>query len=152
VVHHRLFCFYFRFYFYNPRKKGKGVHMKKSLVALMCCALVAPLAAHAGCAKPRGAFDQVYCNSTQFSQADRDLNNEYNRLRKQLNGAQQAALKSGQLAWMKTRDVQCSYAHNDGYYIDLQCANNMTQARLSFLRARERECSSTGCVSSMLGQ
>lgn len=129
--------------------------MKKHRVTLACAlaALAVPFAAHAaGCAKPQGAFDQVYCNSTVFSQADRDLNNEYSHLRKQLNKAQQASLKSGQIAWLKQRNDQCSTAHDEGYYVDLQCAIDMTQARLSFLRARERECSSTGCVSSKLGQ
>ncbi|RQV64654.1 DUF1311 domain-containing protein [Burkholderia cenocepacia] len=127
---------------------------KKNLLA--SCALLAlavPFAAHAaGCGKPRGAFDQVYCTSTQFSQSDRDLNDEYGRLRKQLSGDQQAALKSGQLAWLKQRDTQCSETRGSSYLVDIQCANDMTQSRLSFLRERERECSSTGCVTSKLGE
>lgn len=64
--------------------------MKKNLLAASCAlfALAVPFAAHAaGCAKPRGAFDQVYCSSTQFSQLDRELNDQYGRLRKQLSGA-----------------------------------------------------------------
>ncbi|MGS0893892.1 lysozyme inhibitor LprI family protein [Burkholderia stagnalis] len=128
--------------------------MKKNLLASCALlALAAPFAAHAaGCAKPHSAFDQVYCTSTQFSQADRDLNDEYGRLRKQLSGDQQAALKTGQLAWLKQRDGQCSETRNNSYLVDLQCAVDMTQSRLSFLRERERECSSTGCVASKLGE
>ena len=93
-----------------------------------------------------------YCTSTQFSQSDRDLNDEYGRLRKQLSGDQQATLKAGQLAWLKQRDAQCSETRNNSYLVDIQCANDMTQSRLSFLRERERECSSTGCVTSKLGE
>jgi uncharacterized protein YecT (DUF1311 family) len=128
---------------------------KKNLLAASCAvfALAVPLAASAaGCAKPRGAFDEVYCSSTQFSQIDRDLNDEYGRLRKQLSGDQQATLKGTQLAWLKQRDDQCSETRDTGYFVNLQCAIDMTQARLSFLRERERECSSTGCVSSKLSQ
>ncbi|VBB14627.1 lysozyme inhibitor LprI family protein [Burkholderia stabilis] len=129
--------------------------MKKKNLLATCAlfALAVPFAAHAaGCGKPRSAFDQVYCTSTLFSQSDRDLNDEYGRLRKQLNGDQQAALKAGQLAWLKQRDAQCSETRNSSYLVDIQCANDMTQSRLSFLRERERECTSTGCVASKLGE
>lgn len=128
---------------------------KKTLVAscALFAALAIPFAAHAaGCSKPRSAFDQVYCSSTQFSQLDRELNDQYGRLRKQLSGDQQGTLKTGQLAWLKQRDDKCSYTRDDGYYVNLECAIDMTQSRLSFLRERDRECSSTGCVSSKLGQ
>ncbi len=126
--------------------------MKNLLASCALLALAVPFAAHAaGCAKPHSAFDQVYCSSTQFSQSDRDLNDEYGRLRKQLSSDQQATLKAGQLAWLKQRDAQCSETRNNGYLVDLQCATDMTQSRLSFLRERERECTSTGCVASKLG-
>ncbi|UTV56735.1 lysozyme inhibitor LprI family protein [Burkholderia arboris] len=129
--------------------------MKKKTLFASCAllALAVPFAAQAaGCGKPRSAFDQVYCTSTQFSQSDRDLNDEYGRLRKQLSGDQQATLKAGQLAWLKQRDARCSETRNNSYLVDIQCANDMTQSRLSFLRERERECSSTGCVASKLGE
>ncbi|VWD59749.1 lysozyme inhibitor LprI family protein [Burkholderia contaminans] len=127
--------------------------MKNLLASCALLALAVPFTAHAvGCGKPHSAFDQVYCSSTQFSQTDRDLNDEYGRLRKQLSSDQQATLKAGQLAWLKQRDAQCSETRNNGYLVDLQCATDMTQSRLSFLRERERECSSTGCVTSKLGE
>ncbi|VWC34030.1 hypothetical protein BLA23254_06524 [Burkholderia lata] len=126
--------------------------MKNLLATGALLVLAVPFTAHAaGCAKPHSAFDQVYCSSTQFSQTDRDLNDEYGRLRKQLSSDQQATLKAGQLAWLKQRDAQCSETRNNGYLVDLQCATDMTQSRLSFLRERERECTSTGCVTSKLG-
>ena len=125
--------------------------MKK--FAAVLCATMLPLAAHAaGCGKPRNAFDQVYCASTVFSQADRDLNAQYSRLRTHLNPTQQASLKSGQLQWLKQRDQQCSEEKDSGYFVNLDCAVNMTQQRLAFLQERERECNSTGCVDGKLGQ
>lgn len=125
--------------------------MKKFAVLLSVVML--PMAAHAaGCAKPRNAFDQVYCAGNVFSQADHDLNQKYSSLRTRLNPAQQAALKSGQLGWLKQRDEQCSEEKDNGYFVNLDCAVNMTQQRLAFLQERERECNSTGCVDDKLGQ
>lgn len=124
--------------------------MKKISIALMLFCLSA--GAHAaGCAKPRNAFDQVYCAGNLFSQIDRDLNQAYASLRKNLNPAQQETLKQGQLGWIKQRDELCSYEKPNGYYVNLSCAVEQTQSRLAFLKERERECTSTGCVTSKLG-
>lgn len=130
--------------------------MKKFAMLLGAAASAAallPLGAHAaGCASPRNAFDQVYCSGNLFSQTDHDLNQEYSRLRTHLNSSQQAALKSGQLAWIRQRDEQCSEQKANGYFVNLTCAVHLTQARLDFLKERERECNSTGCVDAKLGQ
>ena len=126
--------------------------MKKIALALTVAALL-PLGAHAaGCATPRNAFDQVYCAGNLFSQADRDLNQQYSRLRQRLNPTQQGSLKTGQLAWIKQRDDQCSEEKSNGYFVNLSCAVDLTQQRMAFLQERERECSSTGCVDAKLGQ
>jgi len=126
--------------------------MKKIIIFSMAALL--PFGAYTqGCEKPRNAFDQVYCLSAQFSQVDRDLNQQYSRLRQQLKAPQQAMLRNGQLAWIRQRDAQCSERRrsNRNYLIDLQCAVDMTQQRIAFLQKRERECSSTGCVNARLG-
>lgn len=99
----------------------------------------------AGCGTPRNAFDQVYCAANLFSQADRDLNASYSSLRGRLNAAQKDSLKQGQLAWIKTRDAECSEEKRTGYFVNVGCAVDKTQARLAFLKERERECLSTGC-------
>jgi uncharacterized protein YecT (DUF1311 family) len=126
--------------------------MKKFAILLGAAALL-PLGAHAaGCAAPRNAFDQVYCTGNLFSQADHELNQEYSRLRSHLNASQQAALKSGQIAWIKQRYQSCSEEKQSGYFVNLTCAVDTTQQRLAFLKERERECNSTGCVDAKLGQ
>ncbi|KAF1054692.1 MAG: hypothetical protein GAK43_00734 [Stenotrophomonas maltophilia] len=122
---------------------------KKTLLALGTGLLISGTAL-AACDKPRNAFDSVYCLSTEYSQADRDLNTEFSNLRKLLNDSQKAALKKSQVAWIKARDAACSYEKDDGYFVNLQCAVEKTQERLEFLRTRERECQSTGCVDSKL--
>lgn len=53
------------------------------------------------CGTPRNAFDSVYCRSGEFSQADRELNQQFGTLRKHLNDGQKALLKKSQIAWIK---------------------------------------------------
>ncbi|MBK5142467.1 DUF1311 domain-containing protein [Budviciaceae bacterium BWR-B9] len=122
--------------------------MRRILVALTV--MVSANALAAGCAAPRNAFDQVYCSSTEFSQLDRDLNQQYSRVVKLVSAEQKAILKKSQLNWIKQRDDNCSEEKSSGYFVNLTCANNMMNERIAFLKERERECSSTGCVSSKL--
>ena len=125
--------------------------MKRTLVCLALSVAVAPVFA-AGCGKPRNAFDQVYCAGNLFSQTDKDLNTTYSSLRQKLNASQKDALKQGQLAWIAKRDAECSEEKRNGYYVNLDCAIELTQSRLTFLKERERECNSTGCVTEELAK
>ncbi|HHJ1404535.1 TPA: lysozyme inhibitor LprI family protein [Pseudomonas aeruginosa] len=102
------------------------------------------------CGTPRNAFDSVYCRSGEFSQADRELNQQFGTLRKHLNDGQKALLKKSQIAWIKERDAACSESKDNGYFVNLDCATEKTRQRLDFLRERERECLSTGCVDAKL--
>lgn len=122
--------------------------MRKTVLSLsmLAAGLLSADLALAACEKPRNAFDSVYCLSTEYAQVDRELNNEFGTLRKMLNDGQKAALKKSQIAWIKDRDAQCSYERDGGYFVNLQCAVDKTNERLTVLRERERECQSTGCV------
>lgn len=124
--------------------------MKKISLTILLLSMTAGAYA-AGCATPKNAFDQVYCAGNLFAQVDHDLNVEYGILRKKLNPSGLVALKQGQLVWIKERNNQCSEEKSSGFFVNLDCANNMTQSRLAFLKERERECNSTGCVESKLG-
>ncbi|MCP1647607.1 MULTISPECIES: lysozyme inhibitor LprI family protein [Pseudomonas aeruginosa group] len=126
--------------------------MRKTVLSLsmLAAGLLSADLALAACEKPRNAFDSVYCLSTEYAQVDRELNNEFGTLRKMLNDGQKAALKKSQIAWIKDRDAQCSYERDGGYFVNLQCAVDKTNERLTVLRERERECQSTGCVDSKL--
>lgn len=124
--------------------------MKKSVVSVAL--LFVSLGAHAaGCAAPKNAFDQVYCAGNFFTQVDRDLNVAYTSLRARLAPAGKELLKQGQLSWIKARNNKCSKEDESGFFVNLTCANDMTADRLAFLKERERECTSTGCVESKLG-
>ncbi len=74
------------------------------------------------CGTPRNAFDSVYCRSGEFSQADRELNQQFGTLRKHLNDGQKALLKKSQIAWIKERDAACSESKDNGYFVNLDCA------------------------------
>ncbi|GAB7128207.1 lysozyme inhibitor LprI family protein [Silvimonas sp. JCM 19000] len=127
--------------------------IKKTLLTLAVATFALAAGAQAaGCAKPRNAFDQVYCAGNLFSQTDKTLNQAFGDLRKQLTAEQQATLKTSQLAWIKDRDAKCSREDSSGYFVNLDCAVTMTQERVDFLKERSRECSSTGCESSKLAQ
>jgi uncharacterized protein YecT (DUF1311 family) len=124
----------------------------KRLALFLALAAASSTAMAAGCGKPRNAFDQVYCAGNLFSQTDKDLNTAYSSLRGKLNAAQKDSLKQGQLAWIAKRDAECSKEESNGYYVNLDCAIELTQSRLSFLKERERECDSTGCQSDKLAK
>ena len=113
--------------------------MKKIKLALLTLALATSGAAFAkGCDTPKGAFDQVYCSGNAFNQADTALNKAYAKLRAQLSPAQKAELKSDQLAWISERNDECSYEKPSGYFVNLDCANRLTEERLDVLNARLR--------------
>lgn len=124
----------------------------KRITALLFLSLFGVSAYGGGCATPKTAFDQIYCAGNLFSQVDHELNTSYQSLRGRLNPAEKDLLKKGQLAWLKQRNDLCSKGDETGFYVNLSCANGMTSARLEFLKARERECASTGCMDAKLSQ
>jgi uncharacterized protein YecT (DUF1311 family) len=112
---------------------------------------VLPLASHAaGCAAPKGAFDNVYCTSTLYAQLDRDFNTQYKRLRGMISSAQKTDLRDAQRGWIEDRNRHCSRTENGSYFVNLDCAILMTEQRMEYLQNRERECQSTGCNSDAL--
>ena len=124
--------------------------MIRLLAALL---IVAPLAprANSACDTPQNDFDGLYCLNKIYQQADQDLNSAFGQLRPKLDTAGRASLKAGQLAWLRTRDSQCSKREGSAFYVNLQCATNTTIARTRFLQDRLRECVSSGCMNSHLG-
>jgi uncharacterized protein YecT (DUF1311 family) len=102
------------------------------------------------CEKPRNDFDGVYCLSKIYQQADQDLNSAYAKLRERLDPQGQDKLRTGQLAWLRSRDQECSRHEPEGFYVNLACATKVTIARSHFLEDRYRECLSTGCLDSRL--
>lgn len=111
---------------------------------------VALTGAKAACKSTNNPFDDVYCQIQVFHQADHQLNIDYGALYKTLNAAEQASLRQGEIAWIKDRNQQCVESQ-DGYdFVAMDCAVEMTNTRDDFIKARQRECASTGCVDSEL--
>jgi len=119
------------------------------LAALLCLFCV-PAFADNACDYPHDDFDGLYCLNKVFQQADHDLNTAYAQLRAKLDNPGRAALKSGQLSWMRNRNDSCSKHEGTAFYVNLKCATGTTIARTQVLQDRYRECISSGCRDSRL--
>ena len=124
--------------------------MRKALGFLVAAAIFGSAAAYADCDHPRNDFDDLYCLDKVYIQSDKDLNDEYGKLSKQLDANGKAALKHGQLAWIKARNDQCSMKDDHGFWVNLDCATQTTVSRAQLLQDRNRECVSAGCMPSKL--
>ncbi|MBV8246999.1 MAG: DUF1311 domain-containing protein [Comamonas sp.] len=125
--------------------------MKKLCLLL---SLLAPLAAlaNSNCDKPVNDFDGLYCLNKVYGEADKELNQKYGELASKLDVQGKAALKQGQLAWIRERNSQCSRRDDSGFLVNLDCATKKTVARVDFLQSRIRECKSSGCLNSKLAE
>lgn len=125
--------------------------MKKWILVLALCALPALSGARAaGCENTSTEFDSLYCTVQNFQQSDKDLNDTYKMLQSKLNSAGKGLLQTVQRQWIKDRD-KASAATLDGQVVFyMSTATQMTKDRTEFLKARIRECNSTGCVNSRL--
>jgi len=123
----------------------------KILLAAGIAALpAAPAFAASACSNPNTDFDQVYCYTKLFIQADADLNVAYKNLVAKLNADGRAALKQGELAWIKTRNGKCTETRSNDILVDLDCSVAQTVSRTNWLNDRLRECSASGCMNEKL--
>ena len=113
-------------------------------------AAVAAPARTASCDNPRTDFDTLYCERKVFMQADSDLNLVYNKLRARLNPNDKRTLLTSQRAWIRERDNECGATDDANIRVDIECAKTKTIARTNWLNDRLRECTSSGCRSSLL--
>jgi uncharacterized protein YecT (DUF1311 family) len=129
-------------------------YIRRSNVVLLAISMVSLISTQAvadsACDKPRNDFDGLYCLSKVYQQADIDLNSVFTRLRGKLDAAGKEALRTSQLAWLKTRDQGCSKHEDSGFYVNLACATQTTTNRTEFLQSRYRECISSGCMNSRI--
>lgn len=124
--------------------------MNKLITAALLFAMPAVAMANSNCDNPKNDFDDLYCLNKVYLQADKDLNASYGKLMKKLDGNGKALLKKGQLAWISSRNNECSYTDGRGFFVNLACATSTTIERLQFLDDRYRECVSSGCQNSKL--
>lgn len=124
--------------------------MKRTLVTLALLCLSSAALANSACDQPRDDFDGLYCLNKVYQEADKELNENYKALVGQLDADGKAKLKKGQIAWIKTRNSECSRKDDSGFYVNLSCATETTISRAQFLKDRSRECVSSGCMNSKL--
>ncbi|HEX4330338.1 MAG TPA: lysozyme inhibitor LprI family protein [Burkholderiales bacterium] len=98
-----------------------------------------------GCTAPNSDFDQVYCYSKLYMQADADLNKVYGDLRKKLDKDGQAKLKATELAWIKQRNGKCAENRGTEILVNLDCTVDETTKRTNWLSDRLRECTAAAC-------
>lgn len=122
----------------------------KKILAVVLLALSSLAQANSACDKPQNDFDGLYCLDKVYLAADKELNEAYKNLKGQLDSQGKEALKTGQLAWMESRNAQCSRHEASGFFVNLDCATQTTVERLRFLQDRARECASSGCQNSKL--
>ena len=106
--------------------------------------------ANSACDVPKNDFDGLYCLNKVYQEADKELNTNYQALSAKLDADGKKSLKTGQLAWIQSRNSSCSKRESTGFYVNLDCATNTTIKRSQFLQDRVRECASAGCQNSKL--
>jgi len=107
------------------------------------------LAANA-CSNPSSDFDQVYCYTKLFMQADADLNASYKNLLPKLNNEGRAALRKSEVAWIKQRNGKCAESRGGDVLVNLECTVEQTVSRTNWLNDRVRECTASGCMNEKL--
>ncbi len=130
---------------------GAVTRMVPALAAGMLYFGAFSLPARADCEDPKNAFDDVYCYSKLYIEADADLNKAYGDLAKLLSKDEKSILKKGELSWMRARNAKCSRQEGEDNFVDLNCAVDETRSRIGFLEERAQECKASKCQAGKLG-
>ena len=121
----------------------------KKMILLTLSLIALPVMAD-NCDKPRDDFDGLYCLNKVYQESDKELNESYKALRDYLTDEQKAVLKKTQVAWINTRNDECSFRRNGTFFVSLSCTTALTIERTNQLRDRIRECKATGCQAGKL--
>ena len=107
--------------------------------------------AHAAgeCDKYTTPYDQTYCFAKLFVESDKELNEVYKALGKQINASVRDDLKIVQREWMKYRDSTCQPQSGT---INVDCNYRLNRERTEYLRDRLRECKAGTCRPDMIAQ
>ena len=107
--------------------------------------------AHAAgeCDKYTTPYDQTYCFAKLFVESDKELNEVYKALGKQINASVRDDLKIVQREWMKYRDSTCQPQSGT---INVDCNYRVNRERTEYLRDRLRECKAGTCRPDMIAQ
>lgn len=101
------------------------------------------------CDKYTTSYDRTYCFSKLFVESDKELNEVYKALGKQINADVREDLKIIQRKWMKYRDNVCQ---PESGTINVDCNYRVNRERTEYLRDRLRECKAGTCRPDMIAQ
>ena len=94
------------------------------------------------CARYRTSYDRTYCKSKLFVDSDRELNDVYKKLGRQLSESTRRQLVETQRDWIRYRDQRCESAPGT---INVDCNYRVNVQRINYLRDRLRECTAGSC-------
>jgi len=124
--------------------------MTKPLILLAACCLSVSAWAGDACEQAGNDFETLTCLNRAYEAAEQALNASYKELIGLLDADGRARLRSHQLAWLKTRNAQCSQRQGTRTSVDPRCSIDVTRQRTQALQARIGECKSGGCVNERL--
>ena len=107
---------------------------------------VSTASAASSCDQYTTSYDRTFCFCKLIVESDKELNDVYKALRKQIDKETAEGLKMTQRQWIKYRNNQCE---NNGT-IQLQCNYEVNKNRTDYLRERLRECKSGVCQNSLV--
>lgn len=124
--------------------------IKKTFIVtgLLAQFAIIPAAFSMSCSNPINAYDKTYCASLKMTQLDKEINEQYGKTLKTLKPEQKKQVKKAQIQWIRVRDNECS----NGGTVAVNCVNDKMEARINLLKSIERECSNSGCDSSLLSK
>lgn len=114
----------------------------KLLPILMMLVLGSYAMADDSCERYTTSYDRTYCKSKLFVESDKELNDVYKNLRKNIPSSVSEKLKQTQRDWMKYRDNKCETQPGT---INVDCNYQVNKDRTEYLRDRLRECKTGSC-------
>ncbi|MGY4676349.1 lysozyme inhibitor LprI family protein [Pasteurella sp. P03HT] len=114
--------------------------LRHFLFSTICLIPMGTMASDA-CSHFMTSYDRTYCASKLFIESDKELNDVYKELKKQLKPNTAKSLVYTQRDWLKYRNSACE---QDGT-INVDCNYEVNKERTEYLRDRLRECKTGNC-------
>ncbi|MXN88207.1 DUF1311 domain-containing protein [Pasteurella canis] len=114
--------------------------LRHFLFSTICLVPMSSMASDA-CNHFTTSYDRTYCSAKLFLESDKELNEVYKGLKKQLKPNTAKSLVQTQRNWLKYRDSACE---KDGT-INVDCNYEVNKERTEYLRDRLRECKTGNC-------
>ncbi|HHT7629203.1 lysozyme inhibitor LprI family protein [Pasteurella multocida] len=114
--------------------------LRHFLFSTICLVSLSAMASNA-CSHFTTSYDRTYCSAKLFLESDKELNDVYKELKKQVKPTTSQSLVQTQREWLKYRNSACE---KDGT-INVDCNYEVNKERTEYLRNRLRECKTGNC-------